>query len=80
MSKKTVVKIKELIKKNQISLEDLSNLSGIEYATLWELANNKRQIISSNHIERIAEVLRIKDIREIIDFIDSPDQNPCSKT
>ncbi|WP_440697282.1 helix-turn-helix domain-containing protein [Bacillus subtilis] len=68
MSKKVIVKIKELTEKNGISLRELSRLTDIRHAALSELANHKRKNINFGHIERIAETFDIDDIREIIDF------------
>ncbi|KAA0808421.1 XRE family transcriptional regulator [Bacillus licheniformis] len=68
MNKKVVVKIKELTKKNGISLRELSRITDIRHSALSELANQKRQNINFGHIERIAEAFNIDDIREIIDF------------
>lgn len=68
VQRKVVVKIKQLIKKNNISLRELSRLTNIRHATLSELSNQKRQNINFKHIEKIAEALHITDIREIIDL------------
>lgn len=70
MAKRVVVKIPEIIKKNKISLRELSRLTDIRHAALSELANHKRHNINFGHIERIAEAFNIKDIREIIDLED----------
>lgn len=70
MSKKVVVKIPELLERFDISLRELSRRTSIRHAALSELANNKRGNINFGHIERIADELKIEDIREIIDFID----------
>ncbi|WP_025689949.1 helix-turn-helix domain-containing protein [Paenibacillus zanthoxyli] len=55
---------------HKISLRELSRLSDVRHAALSELANGKRESISFSHIERIAEALKIRDIREIIDLVD----------
>jgi len=70
MDKIVIVKIKELLKKYDISLRELSRLTDIRHATLSELSNQKRENINFKHIEKIAEALQIDDIREIIDFTD----------
>ncbi|MGG4141818.1 helix-turn-helix transcriptional regulator [Paenibacillus algorifonticola] len=71
MAKRVVVKIEKLTKGRKISLRELSRLSDVRHAALSELANGKRESISFAHIERIAEALNIRDIREIIDIIDT---------
>jgi len=48
----------------------LSRLTDIRHAALSELANQKRQNINFNHLEKIAETLELDDIREIVDFIE----------
>lgn len=70
MKKKVVVEIKRLIKERNITLRELSRLTDIRHAALSELSNQKRESISFSHIEKIANALNIKDIREIIDIID----------
>ncbi|MBT2679270.1 helix-turn-helix transcriptional regulator [Bacillus sp. ISL-35] len=65
---KVRINIKRLISERNISLRELSRLTDIRHPTLSELANNKRQNINFQHIERIAESLSITDIREIIDL------------
>ncbi|WP_068782730.1 helix-turn-helix domain-containing protein [Paenibacillus phocaensis] len=70
MAKRVIVKIKELTKEHNISLRELSRLSDVRHAALSELANGKRESISFSHIEKIAEALKISDIREILEIID----------
>lgn len=69
MEKQIVIKIKDLLVKNDISLRELSRLTDIRHATLSELSNHKRENINFKHIEKIAEALDIDDIREIIDLV-----------
>ncbi|WNF05929.1 helix-turn-helix domain-containing protein [Brevibacillus borstelensis] len=71
MGKKVIVKIPELLRKKGISLRELSRLTDIRHAALSELANQKRQNINFQHIERIADTFKIDDIREIIDIVDT---------
>ncbi|WP_211748496.1 helix-turn-helix transcriptional regulator [Paenibacillus sp. Marseille-Q4541] len=73
MTKKVVVNIRQLTKERNISLRELSRLSDVRHAALSELSNGKRENISFSHIERIAEALDIKDIREIINLVDTHD-------
>lgn len=68
MEKKVVIKIKDLLKKHEVSLRELSRLTDIRHTALSELANQKRENINFRHIEKIAEELHISDIREIIDL------------
>ncbi|WP_341300290.1 helix-turn-helix transcriptional regulator [Lysinibacillus sp. FSL H8-0500] len=70
MTRRVKVKIHELINRRGITLRELSRLTDIRHAALSELANQKRQNINFNHIEKIADTLELDDIREIIDLIE----------
>ena len=70
MSKKVIVKIHKLLQQEGISLRELSRLTDIRHAALSELANQKRQNINFNHIEKNADALNIEDIRDIISIED----------
>lgn len=70
---KVKVKIKELLIQHNISLRELSRLTDIRHAVLSELSNQKRENINFSHIEHIAQVLYITDIREIIDLVETND-------
>lgn len=63
-----VIKVKELARKNNISVRELGRISKIRHSALSELANNKRQSIDFGHIKRLSKALNITDIREIIDI------------
>ena len=65
-----VIHIQELVKKNNISLRELSRRADIDIARLSELSSGKRQRINIEYIERIAEALNIDDIREILTIED----------
>lgn len=73
MNKKVVVKIKDLLQKNDISLRELSRITDIRHAALSELSNQKRENINFSHIEKIADALEIDDIREIINLEERED-------
>ena len=75
MSRKLVVKLNDLLRKYDLSLNELSLRSGVRRAALSELANGKRERIQFEHIERIADALNIDDIREIIDLEYVPDDD-----
>ncbi len=69
MNIKIRVNIDHLLNKHNISLRELSRLTDIRHAALSELANQKRENINFQHIEKIADALHITDIREIIDLV-----------
>lgn len=75
MAKKIVVKIASLTKQHKISLRELSRLSDVRHAALSELSNGKRENVNFSHIVRIAEALKIEDIREIIDLVEDEQED-----
>lgn len=74
MAKKIKVKIHELASQRGVSIRELSRLTDIRHAALSELANQKRQNINFSHIEKIANTLKLDDIREIIDLVEVKDK------
>ncbi|RUL51141.1 helix-turn-helix domain-containing protein [Lysinibacillus antri] len=48
--------------------KELAALTGLSNRTISELATNKTERIPKTAICKIAEVLEINDIREILDF------------
>jgi DNA-binding Xre family transcriptional regulator len=71
MTKKVIIKIKEVTEQEGISLRELSRQTDIRHAALSELANQKRKSINFHHIEKIADALDINDIRKKIDIVSS---------
>lgn len=57
---------KVLAERNNMSQKELAEKTGIRAAAISELYNNQRKSINKEHLEKIAEVLDIEDIRELI--------------
>jgi putative transcriptional regulator len=57
---------KVLAERNNMSQKELAEKTGIRAAAISELYNNQRKSINKEHLEKIAEVLEIEDIRELI--------------
>ncbi|SFP99575.1 helix-turn-helix domain-containing protein [Salibacterium halotolerans] len=68
MEVEVVIKINDILHKEDISLRELSRRADVRHAALSELANGKRKRIEFDHIKRISEAMQITDIREIIDI------------
>jgi len=64
--RKIKICLNELLYKHDLSIYQLHLKTGIRRATLSEIANNKRQRIQIEHIEKIANALQIDDINEIM--------------
>lgn len=60
--------LKKLADEHDISLRELARLSNIEPAIVNKMANNKRNSIFLEHLERIADSLDIDDLSDIIYF------------
>lgn len=62
-------KLGKILKDRGLTMQELSDLSGIRVASISELVNMKRSTVSVPHIVVIAKVLRINDISELFEFI-----------
>lgn len=60
------IKLDELLKERNITQKELAEITGIRPAAISELYNNQRKSINREHIEKIAEALKINDISQII--------------
>ena len=70
MEKKYVVKlkVKEALDKRELSQKKLAEMSGIRESTISDIVRGTRTVINFEHISKIAEALKITDLRELIDF------------
>lgn len=68
--KKIKLQLNELMHKHNLSITQLHIKTGIRRATLSELANNRRQRIQFEHIEKIVNALDITDMNEIIKIVE----------
>lgn len=62
------VRLKEVLKEKDMTQKELAELTGIRRAAISELANNLRTTINREHVEKIAEVLGIEKLEELIIF------------
>ena len=72
---KLYIRLKEILKERGMRQIDLYNLlkdnnMEIRQAAISEITNNQRQTINRKHIEKIACVLDITDINELITLKD----------
>lgn len=70
--RKLSIHIKELLKKHNMTQNELARRTAIEPARLSELTNEKRKQINVDYIVKIAEELDITDLNEImsLEFIE----------
>lgn len=62
---KVKLQLNQLVHKHDLSITQLHIKTGIRPATLSELANERRQRIQFDHLEKIVNVLDIKDMNEL---------------
>lgn len=62
------IKLKEVLHERKLTQKELAEMTGIRRAAISEIANNQRSAINKEHIEKIAEVLKITDLSELIVF------------
>lgn len=63
-----VTKISELLKERGLKQGDLAELTGIRPSTISEIVRDSRSVINKDHLAKIAEVLSIEDISELIEI------------
>jgi len=68
--KQVVLELNELMHKHNLSITQLHIKTGIRRATLSELANNRRQRIQFDHLERIINALDITDMNDVIRIVE----------
>lgn len=68
--KQVVLELNVLMHKHNLSITQLHIKTGIRRATLSELANNRRQRIQFDHLERIINALDITDMNEVIRIVE----------
>jgi len=62
------LKVQELIDKKGWTQKQLAEETGLRRAAISELCNNMRTSINKEHLERISEILELKDISELIEL------------
>ena len=68
--KKIKLNINKLLKERGLSQRKLAQMSNVRAAAINQMSQNKREKVSLHHLERIANVLNIDDINELITLED----------
>lgn len=72
---KIVVKLKEALEKRNMTQKELAQLAEIRESSISELSRGVRTGVNKDHLSKIATVLGITDIRDLIDFENGGDQS-----
>lgn len=75
MGKKVIVMFLKILEERNMSIRQLSLLSGVRQAALNQLVNQQRQNINFGHIEKIAKTLEINDMNQIIALVEADDDD-----
>ena len=62
------LKVKDLIDEKGMTQKTMAQLSGIRESTISDIVRGTRTVINFEHLSKIAEALKVNDIRELIDF------------
>ncbi len=62
------VRLKEVLKEQGMSQKELAKKTGLRESTISDICRNSRTVINFEHLARIAEVLKIVDIAELIEI------------
>ena len=70
MTKNVNFKLKELISNSNMTQKEIASKAGIRENTLSDLLKNDKKGIRFSTLEKLANVLDIQDINEIITLVD----------
>jgi transcriptional regulator with XRE-family HTH domain len=62
------IRLKDLLEENKIKQKQLAEMTGIRESTISDICRGSRTVMNFEHITKIAEVLKIKDIRDLIEL------------
>ena len=62
------LRLQEVLNERHISQKKLAELTGIRQATISEICRGAKQGMNFKHMAKIAKVLEVKDIRELVDY------------
>lgn len=68
MNYKIKIKIKDILESRKMTQKELAQLSGVREATISDIVRGTRTVINFEHLSKIAEALKVTDIRELMDF------------
>lgn len=62
------LKLKELLEQKKMTQKELSQKSKIREGTISDIVRGTRTVINFEHLAKIAEVLKVTDIRDLIEL------------
>jgi len=62
------IRLKELLDEKGMKQKELAEVSGIRESTISDIARGSRTVMNFEHVAKIAEVLGITDIRDLIEL------------
>ena len=68
VTRKSTAKGSTTTRKKGMTQKTLAQLSGIRESTISDIVRGTRTVINFEHLSKIAEALKVNDIRELIDF------------
>ncbi|GGF86561.1 helix-turn-helix domain-containing protein [Paenibacillus aceti] len=63
-----VIKVQEILDERDMSQKQLAEMTGLRRAAVSEICNNLRTSINRDHLEKIAEALKLNDISQLIEL------------
>ena len=67
---KIYLRLPELLKEHELTQKELAELTGIRAAGINDMVNYEKKMLNRRQLEKIAEVLDLEDISELIVFKD----------
>ena len=68
MSRKIELRLKQLLAEKGMTQKALAERTGIRESTISDITRGARTVMNFEHIAKIADVLELDDIRELIEI------------
>ena len=68
-------KLKDILEERNMTQKELAKISNVREATISDIVRGTRTVINFQHLSSIAEALDIKEIQDIMEFVEKQQKN-----
>lgn len=69
------LKLDSLLYEKRLNANQLSKMTGIRYPTILDMEKNESKAWSPDNLNKIMIALELRDIRELIEYVEDGDTN-----
>lgn len=77
MARKIKLKIKQLLVKNKMTQKEVAEKAGVRENTIGDLMKDNRTTVHFETLEKVAKVLKVERISELLDFEEDENTEDC---